>query len=172
MHAMLYQCTADILLPRLDIYSQFDLTHDVFAAIAAREREVAERERGAAATAFLESLDLPLPAASPSVPEVGAAASVSGGPRAQGLPGDANLASVLPLPIRAASPASSGASRRSSASMKRAAAEPSRLQHASHADADRELDDDGAHMAAETGRGDAKREHLHAELAVIQVHSF
>ena len=148
------------------------------AAIAAREREVAERERGAAASAFLESLDLPAPAAvasavaavaSPAAPaEVAAATATAPEAADHQLPSeDISLARV-----RAASPALSGSSRRPSASLRRAAAEPSRLQDASHHGAVDQLHD-GAPQSSAVMRLDAvTQEQLQAELAVIEVCGF
>ena len=145
------------------------------AAIAAREREVAERERGAAASAFLESLDLPTPAAVASAvvavasPAEGAAASATASEAADH---HSPLENMSLARVRAASPALSGSSRRSSASLKRAAPEPTGLQDAGHDGAIEQLHDAAPHASAVTGLDAATQEQLQAELAVIQVRGF
>ena len=148
------------------------------AAIAAREREVAEREHGAAASAFLESLELPSPAAgarapadapSPAALGEGATASASASAPAdhQMLVEDMSLARV-----EAASPALSGSLRQLPASLTLTAAEPSRLQDAGYHGAVDQLHDVAPHATAVTGLDAATQEKLQAELAVIQVCGF
>ena len=150
---------------------------NVPAAIAAREREVAERERGAAASAFLESLDLPAPAAMASpvatdsiaAPDELAIVSASAPEAAGRIP---LLEDMTLGRVRTASPALSGGSRRSSASRKRAAPEPSRLQDASHDGAVDQQHDAAPFASAVTALEAATQDQLQAELAVIQVRSF
>ena len=164
------------------------------AAIAAREREAAQREREAAATAFLESLSLPEAAAAPPVAPFAPADAPASPPAAEpaapnvklvsSSPTETQSAAVDPIPqadmaqARAApphsapaSPAQSGSSRRSRPSRKRAAAlqDSSAVQGVSPGVSSGAEDQDRSLAPADAGLDEATREQLLAELAVIQV---
>ena len=156
------------------------------AAIAARERKAAQREREAAATAFLDSLSLPQPVPAPTVFQA-SLASASTAPAAEVVtltraeaPEAADdqtsaaevvqITSALPR-SSTASPAQSGSSRRSSLARKHVSAvpDPSAFQRAGSGVIFGVEIEDRLLVAADANPVNAAQEQLLAELAVIQV---